>query len=449
MPEKIMAAFQKAADQLTQQPEGTLIRLISHYDADGISAGAILATALYRAGYNFHLSLMRNPFTKGLDRLKKQKHHFLIFSDMGSGQIDTIKELNTPTIILDHHQPLTKKTPKTITQINANHYDIDGNYDACGATLSYGLAIALDSQNEDLCQLALAGAIGDKQHIGGITGYNKTILKTALQKHYITTKTRIKLTHDTIAESLYYSIDPYYKSVSGNKKNITRLLKQLNLPTDIKTNDLTDEQLKKLQSALFFHLIQTGCPINILDITIRERFQSKDLHCELERFADLLDACGKNHHRGLGLALCLAPQQTLQQAQEVEQEYKTKLLTALHQLEKNGCAETQHIRYFESKSSSLGGVIASIAINYLLDEQKPLFSLTKKDNEIQISCRGNQTLVKNGLDLGSAMRAITKEIGGHGGGHKIAAGATIQAQHEQEFLKNVDTHIQKQLKGTS
>jgi RecJ-like exonuclease len=107
------------------------------------------------------------------------------------------------------------------------------------------------------------------------------------------------------------------------------------------------------------------------------------------------------------------------------------------------------MRYFYSDNSSLGGVIAGIAINYLLDEKKPLFSLTLKetDDEIHVSCRGNQKLVELGLDLGSAMKTVAAELGGFGGGHKIAAGATIAFEKEKEFLDKVNTILIQQIEG--
>ena len=102
-----------------------------------------------------------------------------------------------------------------------------------------------------------------------------------------------------------------------------------------------------------------------------------------------------------------------------------------------------------SDNSSLGGVIAGIAMNYVLDEKKPLFSLTRKetDDEVHISCRGNQQLVKQGLDLGVAMKTVAGELGGFGGGHKIAAGATIAFGKEKEFLEQVDRLLVQQMQG--
>ena len=62
----------KASKMILSIPKSTRFRVISHYDADGISAAAIICKTLFREGFEFHASLMRNPFTKGLDRVKNE-----------------------------------------------------------------------------------------------------------------------------------------------------------------------------------------------------------------------------------------------------------------------------------------------------------------------------------------------------------------------------------------
>jgi RecJ-like exonuclease len=128
--------------------------------------------------------------------------------------------------------------------------------------------------------------------------------------------------------------------------------------------------------------------------------------------------------------------------------YKQNILNELIQLENNGVKEKKGFRYFYSKDSSLGGVIGGIAANFIVDSKKPLISLVRKEDkdELHISCRGNQQLVSNGLDLGLAMNEAAKKLEGHGGGHKIAAGATININKEEEFLDMVDAIIVKQMK---
>jgi single-stranded-DNA-specific exonuclease len=447
MTEDITQACQDAAVLLRSVPKTKKVRIVSHYDADGIAAAGVLCTAVYRAGYAFQASLMRNPFTKGFDRLKTEQNEMILFSDMGSGQIEIIESLGCKAIILDHHQYLTGKTSQNIRQINANLFGADGNYDVSGATLSYLFATALSPANEDLAALALAGATGDKQFIGGVRGLNKTILENALSKGFLTEQTSIKLCGDNIADALYYTVDPYYPGLSGKKEAVESVLDRFDITPTTTLQDLSPESMATIQSYLLFLLIKAGCQPNILEMTIRKRYLSSQ-GWELERFADLLDACGKNGHRSLGLSLCLGDGSIWKEALQVEKDYKQKLLDGLIGLEQ-GLQETAGMRYFYSDNSSLGGVVAGIAMNYVLDERKPLFSLTRNEpeNEIHISCRGNQQLVKNGLDLGAAMKTVAGRLGGFGGGHKIAAGATIAFDKEQEFLQQVDDLLVSQMKG--
>ena len=447
MVDNLSKLCKKASEIILSYPKSTRIRVISHYDADGITSAAIICKSLYRSGYDFHATLMRNPFDKGLAKVSKEDNELIIFSDMGSGQIDTIEKMKCKSIIIDHHQFLKKKTSDNMLQINANLCGINGNYEACGATLSYTLAKALDLKNEDLAPLAIAGVTGDKQYIGGIRGFNKTVLDESIKNGFLKENIEIKLYSESLFDALYYSVDPFYSGISGNNDGILELFKKLELNKNVKIKDLDDTQKRKLNSFLMLKLIEKGCEKNILDTVIRPRYFSDLLNCELERFADLLDSCGKGGNRGLGLTICLDDKKTYDEAVELEKEYKQKILNELLKLEKDGFKEKKGYRYFYSKDSSLGGVIGGIATNFILDIEKPLLSIVKKDNEIHVSCRGNQHLVEKGLDLGFAMNETAKKLSGHGGGHKIASGATISSDKEEEFLEMVDEIIVKQLKG--
>ena len=449
MTKELTNLCKKASEIIQSFPKKTRMRVISHYDADGITAAAIICKALHRNGYDFHVTLMRNPFDRGLERVSKENNELIIFSDMGSGQIETIEKMGCKSIIIDHHQYLEKKTSENVHQINANLCGTDGNYEACGATLCYSVAKSLDAKNIDLAPLALAGATGDKQYIGGIRGYNKTVLDEALKNGFLKQSNGIKLYGKSLFDGLYYSVDPYYTGLSGDKKGTLELLERLNLDKNVKIENLDSEKMKQINSFLLLKLIKNDCQKNILDTVIRQRYWSDSLGCELERFADLLDACGKGGNRSLGLMICLDDKKAFEEALEVEKAYKQNILDELIQLENDGVKEKKGFRYFYSKDSSLGGVIGGIAANFIVDSKKPLLSLVRKedDNELHVSCRGNQYLVSNGLDLGLAMNEAAKKLEGHGGGHKIAAGATIDIKKEAEFLDMVDAIIVEQLKG--
>lgn len=445
MVENLSELCKKASEIISEIPSSTKIRLISHYDADGATAAAIISKALYRKGFDFHVTLMRNPFIQGLERVKKEENEFLIFSDMGSGLLKLIEGFKGKAIIIDHHQYFRSTNKEDILQINANNCGINGNYEACGASLSYAFALALSKENTDLSYLALTGIMGDKQYIGGIRGYNKTVLEDAIKNGIVKSINGLKFSEETLSDSLFYSVDPYFSGLSGNKDEINELLKNLQIDESKKIKEIDNKTLKKLHSYLVLKLLKKGCEINIIDTVIRERCWSDKVNLELERFADLIDACGKGGNRGLALSLCMGDKDSFTEAKKVERNYKQKILDELLRIESEGVKETKSFRYFYTSDSSQGGVIGGIATNFMLDTKKPLISLVKKDSEIHISSRGNQHLVKNGLDLGAAMNEAAKQLGGQGGGHKIAAGATIDSDKENEFLEIVDSIITKQL----
>ena len=202
---------------------------------------------------------------------------------------------------------------------------------------------------------------------------------------------------------------------------------------------------KKIHSGLVALLLRNGCETNIIETVIRPRYFSEHICGECEQFADLLDCCGKGGHRDLGFALCMGDTEAYKEARTYERDYKQTILDELIKIEENGVKETDYIRYFYTDQSSLGGVIGGIAVNYLFDKEKPLFSIVKKPDELHVSCRGNKYLVRNGLDLGSAMENIAQQLNGHGGGHQVAAGATLPQDKENEFLLALDEIIKKQL----
>ena len=79
MTDKLNKLNKKAKEIILSIPKDTRIRVISKYDADGISAAAIICKALYRAGYDFHSTLMRNLIDKGLTRVSKEENQLIIF----------------------------------------------------------------------------------------------------------------------------------------------------------------------------------------------------------------------------------------------------------------------------------------------------------------------------------------------------------------------------------
>lgn len=58
--------------------------------------------------------------------------------------------------------------------------------------------------------------------------------------------------------------------------------------------------------------------------------------------------------------------------------------------------------------------------------------------------RTNQWALARGVDLQEALVEASAEVGGAGGGHRIAAGAFIPQDREEEFVDNVNRILERQ-----
>ncbi len=108
------------------------------------------------------------------------------------------------------------------------------------------------------------------------------------------------------------------------------------------------------------------------------------------------------------------------------------------------------VQFFHAKEG-IRDTIIGIVTNMLLnsedvDSSVPLLGFAYTENgDVKVSARATQALIDKGLNLSSALKHAAKELNGVGGGHDIAAGATIPKGKEEEFLEIVEKEIKNQL----
>jgi len=156
IPQPLLGRLKKAKEKILKE-KGT-IRIVSHYDADGICAAGILCHVLIREEKKFHVKLTRSLKDEFVDFLKKEKYSTNIFLDMGSSRLESLGKLFGEVIILDHHSALQDCEEPLL--INPNFFGMDGTYDICASSLTFMFAIVINEDNWDLSALALAGCIG-------------------------------------------------------------------------------------------------------------------------------------------------------------------------------------------------------------------------------------------------------------------------------------------------
>jgi single-stranded DNA-specific DHH superfamily exonuclease len=139
------------------------LQVITHGDVDGIAAGALAHSALdCTVAIQSRLSL--NDISSS---------RFTLFLDLGSSQIQDIRNQLDTFFIIDHH-PCTEYDPEIM--INPWMYGIDGTRKLSAAALFYLVIKHIDEKFTTLSYLGLVGALGDRQPL---TEENKELLTDA------------------------------------------------------------------------------------------------------------------------------------------------------------------------------------------------------------------------------------------------------------------------------
>ncbi len=462
--------------------DSKFVWIISHHDADGLSAAGLLAKSLMRLGVLFHIRILFQPTYLTISSLIKSESSVLVFCDMGSGQIDQIIKVfkdypdrRRQVIILDHHQPLLEDfEDQEIVHVNPMLFGFDGAEEISASGVTYFVAKALDEKNKDLSPLALVGALGDKQDKGenhGVYGLNREILEDGKSVGTIVEIEDIRIfgrERDPIPLALEYTIEPLVPGVSLSPKTSNEFLSELNIP--LKKNgvwrtisDLRDEEKQKLLEAIMEKIAEKRGEnkTSILKEIFGKEYifphELKDSYTRNARECGaLIASCGRSSKNGVGVSICLGDRgETYKEGVRIFTEYRDKFFNSLRWVidnEKKAVKQLQHIQFIDGRGIGDGFIMSHlasvIAINRLLSPEKPLLTVASFSNDlVKISGRANEYLVKKGVDLGLAMRETTTLIneGAVGGGHNIAAGAKVPENLLEKFLKTVDKIIAKQL----
>ena len=435
----------EATDMLKEHIENdSVIRLISHNDADGISAAAVIANALKEEDVQFNTTLIPRLKEENVNQLRSEKYDLFIFSDMGS---PFIKEFNTykhDVIVADHHQVDDTASESNVVHINPHLFEIDGSRDLCGAGSAYLTVRDLDKKH--LAYFALVGAFGDMQGQDGFTGVNQLILNDAIESGTVEIHEGLKIVSkasEPIFKSLAYTFSPPLPGISGDLEGSQEFLEKMNLSYGIKFTDMEDEEKDLLKEAL----------ININPEIFGDCYtvpKEIPLLRDLEEYSYILDACGKNKKQGLGLSIALGERDhAIDAALRLQRQYRDQIVKGLEWIKREGAEQLNTIQYLYSEDKvlkSVMGTIASIGLSVeLLDNSKPVIGMSRLHKDIKISGRTTRDMVARGVNLGQALRDSSNNFTGTGGGHDIAAGAMIPYEAKDQFLHLVDEMVEYQL----
>lgn len=455
-----------AADRFKELDKKETIRVISHLDADGISACAILIKTFNLLNRKYSISIITQLNEKIITELKEENHKNYFFTDLGSGQIKLIKKYlhDKKVFILDHHEiPDDEPLPENIVQVNPHLNGIDGSKEISGAGVVYMFGKML-SEKLDLAHIAIIGAIGDIQETkDGFSRLNDEILKDAIKDGKIEVKKGIRFfgrQTRPMHKVLEYSTDPYIPGVSGSESAAIQFLHQIGINPKIdgkwkKIASLTEPEVKKLIAGIVMKRINEDNPEDILGSVYTLIHEEKESPTrDAKEFATLLNACGRLNKSSLGIGACLGDKKIKQKAIAQLSSYKRAIIDSMkwYNSNKDGKDITIDKKFViinaeENIPVTMIGTVASIiSKSNEFEDGTLILSMARADDSttkisVRLASKGQRK--NSSSDLRSIVAEITRQVGGEAGGHQYAAGAIINSENESKFIDVAKTVLSR------
>jgi RecJ-like exonuclease len=460
---------ERAAEEIFRREE---LAVASHVDADGLTAAAVVSLALSRLGLEHRALFFRQLDPPALEQIADLGAEMVIFTDLGSGTIQEISSLGLEAVIADHHRPAPCSSSRSIVQINPHLVGADGATQLSGSGASFLLARALAAlaghpgSNDDLSALAVVGAVGDLQDLasGHLLGMNREILEIGSREGVISYARDLKLfgrQTRPVFKMLEFSQDPYVPGLSGDEDACIAFLKEIGIRLGgerwRRWIDLDLDEKSRVVSALVRRGMRTGVSNVKLERLVGEVYtllleaEGTELR-DASEYSTLLNSTARYGHAHVGLQVCLGDRSgAFDQARVLLSQHRQNLVSGLKLVSEKGIMPKKNIQYFDAGDAILDtivGIVAGMSFQ-MADRTRPILAFARTpDGSLKVSARGTQDLVSSGLDLAEAFSASAKEVGGVGGGHNVAAGATIPPETMNEFLELVDAAVGRQLHQT-
>jgi len=457
------------AAQLIRAHRNESIQIVSHMDADGVCAAAIISTALDRLNIEHHVKFVHMLYRDVVEQLEPAD--LTIFTDLGSSQLQNVREKfgGRDTIIADHHEPERMDGWPELIHLNAHHQGFDGLSEISGAGMSYLISSELDAANRDLSALAIVGAVGDIQNAWGkLRGLNRKIAQDAADAGVLRYGTDLLLygRHTRpIFRALESFTDPPIPGVSNSVAGCISLLKDLQIPFKGERGwrtpvDLTNEEKQKLATELisraYMHvpkeLVQYVPGLIIGEAYTLLKEGARSLLRDADEFSTCINSTARHEQPLIGFEVAKGDRKVYYRAMLNLLRYHRRCIAeGMGFIEQEGLERTPkgYLQYFDATGiikETFIGTIASLALGHQeCDPYKPVAGIFRDRGVARVSARCSKLLFLKGLDLASAIREAAKSVGGEGGGHAVACGAQVEEVKIQDFLNEFENQIAAKL----
>ncbi len=448
------------------------ILVFSHLDADGVAAAGVMAKMLYRLDARFRIRVMQWVDDKIIGEVIADKPQLVILTDFGSGYLDLLNEKipNVKVVILDHHQITRKVSNPNFVQVNPHLFGIDGATDVSGSGVAYFAARAVNAANLDLAAIAIIGALGDMQdkyEQRSLRSLNEIIVNDGIAAGVLKVeKDLIFFGRETrpIYKMIATTTNPFIPGLSGQETEALNFVANLGIPLKQGDKlralcDLTDEERKRLCSAIADYLLSKGLHMEVDNligyIYILAKEEPNTALRDGREFAVVLNSTGRMDRPSLGIAICMGDRKAaLEESSKILEDYRKSINKYLSWVNEkpDRMRELQNIYVVYGETfinEKIIGTVSSIIVSGLINNEKPLiaFANIEAEKAAKFSGRTTEAALRKGVNLGTVMRLASENNGGKGGGHNIAAGAQVPLEKIDDFIKLADELVGRQLKG--
>ncbi|MEW6222086.1 MAG: DHH family phosphoesterase [Candidatus Hadarchaeota archaeon] len=458
--------FQRAASDVAEFLKLRLdgkrrVVVMSHLDADGISAASVMARCLYSFDVPFSIKFTQPLSNEEMAALSTGPQDLFIFLDQGSGQLEAIHKFilskGSDVVVIDHH-PGTSKEHPNLAHLNPHLCGLNGAKDVSASGCAYFVADALDIHFRPWAGLALVGAVGDRQEFySGFTGANDVIAKRALDLGLVSAGVGLRLVGRTflpVAECIRSSTRPYIPGLSKNLSACRALVESIGVSLSSKIFELQPEDERALADAIFARVGPLAANEDfqhtiwgpIYTIMTGDVVGPRDLREQ----AALFDACGNMKKPEVGLAVGAGDETVLEEAVALLRGIQEEMLKTLEWF-KGKLAyfkQAKSFRYIhcgsEVNSGMVGEAISLLIESGLISMDVPVIGLAEtKTERIKISARSTPGLAMKGVNMGDALAKACGEVGGYGGGHDVSAGGRIPKDKVDEFITRLGNVLEE------
>ncbi len=461
-----LAAFDKAAERAAEAIRGAdYVRVITHIDADGISAGSIASLALDRLGIK-HEVVFEKKITEEVVSYVNVSENLVWICDLGSGYVSEFNK--NGLVITDHHVPDSRKKRRqtvledfaAIYHVNPHLYGMDGSKEISGAGVTYAVAKKLNPENTDLAYLAIIGAVGDFQDSkeNGLVGINRLILEDAVNEGDMIVERDLRLfgrETRSLIQYLQYSNEPEIPGLTNSGPACARFYSELGISlTDgdrtKSWNDLTPREKSRIAEELKTLVGEDEEKTLIGEVYTLPKFEKVTGLRDAKEYATLLNSCGRYDDAETGMRICKGDVSALADAETNRTEHRRNISGAMNYIKENHLLrERRFLQYFDAGDEikeTVVGIVAGMLLNSgICKRGLPIIAFADADDGIKVSARAEHSLVDRGLNLSVIMKVAAEHVGGFGGGHSVAAGATIPPEKKEEFLDAVEDLISCQI----